>query len=226
MTLLKIFSLISNCLQDTGQILWSCEVKFLLLSPASLSSLILLYEQLINLSNYFQFQEWAMSTFMTLHMLFLLTWIFCLSSSQSFLGFQFGCCFFWKASPETLNSENTLSCCPNTCHIVQSLSVYPPVSLTNTPHRQGFWLACSVLHSQYSAQCLTQKTLKSLLNRGMNKWHLCLFSWESRLIQLKEIGRSQSPVFEFHFPLLDYGCHKACLGNAIIPVSGYFKSCF
>lgn len=53
----------------------SCKVQFLLLSPASFSSLRLLHEQLINLSNCFQFQECAMSTFMTLHMLFLLAWI-------------------------------------------------------------------------------------------------------------------------------------------------------
>lgn len=34
-----------------------------------------MYEQLINLSDYFQFQECAMKTFMILHMLFLLIWI-------------------------------------------------------------------------------------------------------------------------------------------------------
>lgn len=76
-----------------------------------------------------------------------------LANSQSFFGFQFRCCFFWKASPDFLSSENTLYFCyHNTHHIVYYLSLYPPVYLTSTPWRQGLWLVCSPLYSQYSAQ--------------------------------------------------------------------------
>lgn len=94
----------------------------------------------------------------------------CLANSQSFFEFQFRCCFFWKTSPVSLSSENTLYFCYcNTQRVVWRLSVYPPMSLTNTPQRWGLWLVCSPLYSRYSAQCLASRKLKYLLNKFMNK---------------------------------------------------------
>lgn len=126
------------------------KVRFLLLSLASLSSLILCMNSLQTWGITFSSKgvPWAPSWHCRGHSSSLgsLFYSLCLASSQSFLGYQFRGCFFWKAFPESLNSANTLSfCCHNPCHIVWSLSVDPSVSLTNTPQRQRFWLACSPL---------------------------------------------------------------------------------
>lgn len=132
----------------------SCKVKFQLLPP---SLWLYCVWAAYTLSDYFQFQECAMRTFVILHMLFLFTWItlpflFAWPIPSHSLDFSLDVASFWKASPNSLSSENTLYCYDNTT--LFGTCLYPPVSLTNTPQRQELWLACSPLCSQYSAQCL------------------------------------------------------------------------